>query len=234
MVGLRRLDPSAYVAPLQLSAVVLCYNKREEIVRFAGSLSRQTRKPDHVLVVDDCSTDAPASYYRDVLKPWPLIRLPKNKGQGHARNIGASFLKDDLIIFLDGDIEMEPHMLQKLEEALIRNPQASISYSHYDRIGTRTDHVRALPWDLNRLRVHNYVSMISMIRRADMPNPPFDETLDRYEDWDLWLTMAEAGKSGVMVPEILFSAYYKAGDLSGTGESASWYSAVKEKHRLKK
>jgi len=215
-----------------LTVVVLCYNKMQESKRFMASLKKQARQPDQVVVVDDCSTDAPASYYRDVFKPWPLIRLPENRGQGNARNVGASFAKGELIIFLDGDIDMRPDMLQKLEGALKANPDASIAYSHYDRIGTRTDHVRALPWSAQRLKEQNYVTMMAMVRRQDLPQPPFDESLERYEDWDLWLTMSEAGKKGVMVPEILFGAYYKTGDLSGTGESGSWYAAVRKKHRL--
>lgn len=232
MFGVKTKQNDTPSQPGTLSAVVLCYNKMEEVKRFSASLLKQTRKPDQVIVVDDCSTDAPASYYRDIFRSWPLVRLPKNGGQGHARNVGASFAKGEFLIFLDGDIDMRPDMLEKLENALKSDPSTSIAYSHYDRIGTRTDHVRSMPWNAQRLREINFVTMMSMVRRVHLPNPPFDESLQRYEDWDLWLTMSEAGRKGVMVPEILFGAYYKASDLSGTGESGSWYTMVRKKHNL--
>lgn len=216
----------------KLTAVVLCYNKSKEFPRFWSSLTRQTRKPDQAVVVDDCSTDAPASYYRDIVAPTPLIRLPWNGGQGRARNMGTDLARGDFIIFLDGDIEMKPDMLHRMQHALLEHPEASIAYSHYDRVGTRRDHVRAMPWSLHALQRQNYLSMMSMIRRKDMPTPPFDESLERYEDWDLWLRMASEGKKGILIPEILFTAYYKEGDISGTRESAAWYTIVRQKHRL--
>ena len=217
----------------KLTAVVLCYNKADKIKKCWGSLMDQVRRPDEVIMVDDCSTDKPAAYYREIVAPFTYIRLPKNRGQGHARNVGAKHARCDFIIFLDGDIVMKPSMLQRLERALVEDPGCSISYSHYARVGTRTDHVRALPWDRDLLRRENYITMMSLIRFKDMPAPPFDEKLARYEDWDLWLRMANRGHKGIMVPDILFSAHYKKGDLSSVGESDSWYHTVRARYRLR-
>jgi hypothetical protein len=33
---------------------------------------------------------------------------------------------------------------------------------------------------------------------------PFDESLKRFQDWDLWLTLLAQNKTGVFVPEVLF------------------------------
>ncbi|MBI5729247.1 MAG: glycosyltransferase [Candidatus Magasanikbacteria bacterium] len=33
---------------------------------------------------------------------------------------------------------------------------------------------------------------------------PFDESLRRFQDWDLWLTLLEEGKTGVFVPKVLY------------------------------
>jgi hypothetical protein len=141
-------------------------------------------------------------------------------------------VKGDYTVFLDGDLEMKPEMLQVMEEQLNSNPKASIAYCHYERVGSRVDRLSAKPWDVTALRDMNYISMVSMVRTKDLPKPPLDENLRRYEDWDLWLTMAEKGKTGVMIDKVLFQAHYQPGDLSGTGESGSWYGIVKKKHGL--
>ncbi|OGH90192.1 MAG: hypothetical protein A2537_03520 [Candidatus Magasanikbacteria bacterium RIFOXYD2_FULL_36_9] len=41
-----------------------------------------------------------------------------------------------------------------------------------------------------------------MIRTKDFV--PFDESIKRFQDWDLWLTMLEQNKIGIFVPQILY------------------------------
>ncbi len=66
------------------------------------------------------------------------------------------------------------------------------------------------------------VSNMSMIRRADFPG--CDERLKRLIDWNMWLTLAKRGKSGVYVPEvataqqmrdIVAAVKYREGDNGG-------------------
>lgn len=216
----------------KLSIVILSYNKAPVFGRFVDSLRAQTRKPDQVIVVDDASTDGMAELLPRYCNGWHTIKLFQNGGQSRARNVGFERVKGDLTVFLDGDLEMAPDMLEALEGALAKDPGASFAYGHYERVGSRVDRLGAKPWDVTALRDMNYISMVSMIRTKDLPRPPLDETLRRYEDWDLWLTMAERGKRGILVDKVLFKAHYQPGDLSGSGESGSWYQAVKKKHGL--
>lgn len=215
-----------------ISAVVLSYNKAHIFEKFAESLHAQKRKADQVIVVDDCSTDGMGEMLGRFCNGWHTIKLFQNMGQSKARNLGFERVKGDYTIFLDGDLEMKPEMLGVMEEKLNANPGTSIAYCHYERVGSRVDRLSAKPWDLKALRDMNYISMVSMVRTKDLPRPPLDGTLKRYEDWDLWLTMAEKGKTGVLIDQVLFQAHYKEGDLSGSGESGGWYQTVKKKHGL--
>lgn len=215
-----------------ISAVVLSYNKAYIFQKFVESLHKQLRRPEQVIVVDDASTDGTQDLVGRLCIGWHTIKLSENRGQSHARNVGFERVKGDYTIFLDGDLEMMPDMLAVLEEKLNRHPEVSIAYGHYERVGSRVDRLAAKPWDLRALRDMNYISMVSMVRTKDLPRPPLDETLKRYEDWDLWLTMAEKGKVGAMIDQVLFRAHYQPGDLSGIGESGGWYSTVKKKHGL--
>lgn len=216
----------------RLSAVVLTYNKGWVFDRFERSLAAQTRNPDEIVVVDDASTDDMGARLARLPKDWRVVVLPNNQGQSEARNRGFAHASGDYLIFLDADIELRPGMLEVMARALDADPEISIVYGHYDRQGSRTDPVRAIPWDPSFLRRGNYISTMSMVRRKDLPRPPFDPVLRRYEDWDLWLRMASLGLRGALVDRVLFTAHYRPEDISGTGESVPWYQCVRRKHGL--
>lgn len=48
----------------------------------------------------------------------------------------------------------------------------------------------------------NYISTMSLIRTEKFPG--FDETLPRFQDWDLWLTMLRKGNTGVFTGKCSF------------------------------
>ena len=50
-----------------------------------------------------------------------------------------------------------------------------------------------------------YIHTTSLIRREALPEKPFDENLKRLQDWNLYLTLLEAGYGGAFVPEVLFT-----------------------------
>lgn len=212
-----------------IGAVVLSYQKAWIFQRFWDSLISQTRLPDQIVVVDDGSADGTM----DVLRKNQIPYITSHRaGQSAARNLGLSKLDTNLVVFLDGDLTLQTNMLGRMEVELEEHPEASFVYSHYDRTGAVAGKVTALPWSLDSLKRGNYISPMSLCRRAHLPNPCFDESLERYEDWDLWLRMGKAGRQGRLVDEVLFTAYYQAGDLSSRGESQDHFGAIKQKHGL--
>lgn len=215
-----------------ISAIILTYKKDYCWPIFLRSLTAQTRQPDQVIIVDDASPDSMRRHLRTLPSQWVKVILPRNGGQSNARNIGASRAWGDYILFLDGDVEMKPEMVGTQAWHLDTFPAASFAYCHYERVGTRQGTVWSRPWDPQALREANYVSTMSMVRRAHLPVPPFDPSLRMYEDWDLWLTMMERGRHGVLVDRVLFTAHYRHSDVSGMGESQRWGERVRRKHRL--
>ncbi len=214
-----------------IGVVVLSYSKSWIFERFWRSLEGQTRAPDDVVIVDDGSTDGTLDLVRTLSKDWPIFRTNR-LGQSAARNYGLGMLETDLVIFLDGDLLLQVNMLGRMEQELADHPEVSFVYSHYDRTGAITGRVAAKPWSLDQLKMGNFVSPMSLVRRQDLPHPCFDEELERYEDWDLWLRMGKSGKTGRLIDELLFTAYYRPGDLSAKGESQDHFLALKQKHGI--
>jgi hypothetical protein len=112
----------------------------------------------------------------------------------------------EYLLFLDDDVVLHEDYLARTVGALRENPLCAYAYCHYRRRGIYDDVIRAGPFSPRRLRRDNFISTMSPIRREAFV--PWDERLDRFQDWDMWLTMLERGGVGVLVDDVLFTAWY--------------------------
>ena len=218
-----------------IAVVIPVYNHAEALDRCLSSLFGQTLRPDFIIVIDDGSTLGDPE---PVLKKWhqalPLKFVrQENSGAPAARNKGFSVileeqsddripsgsgdpigrtpasLQDDMVIFCDADVVMNSDCLEKMKRALDENPGASYAYSSF-KFGFKV--FKCGPFDADRLRQMPYITTTCLVRTADFPG--FDESLKKFQDWDLWLTMLDQGKVGVWIPEVLFSAKPRKGGMS--------------------
>jgi glycosyltransferase involved in cell wall biosynthesis len=219
-----------------IGCVVLSYQKAHIFERFWDSLMAQTRLPDQIVIVDDGSTDGTTRLFDRILLDDRFADVTVHHTarirQSAARNYGLKRIATDRVIFLDGDLLLQVNMLGRMEVEMDEHPETSFVYCPYDRTGAQQGRIAALPWSVDRLKTGNYISPMSLVRRTDLPEPCFDEELHRYEDWDLWIRMAKAGHTGRLINEMLFTAYYLEGDLSGRGEHQDWFFRVKAKHGI--
>lgn len=185
----------------RISVIIPCYNHADILRRTMESLSAQTVKPLEVIVVNDGSSDDPSVAVREAahILPITLITLNTNKGAPYARNLGAATAVGDFFLFLDADAILQPTVLQVLHDSLLQNPNAAFSYSNFF---WGTKRFRAKPFDVAALKNNNFIHTSSLIRQSAFPG--FDETLTRFQDWDLWLTIAKDGGVGVWVDQDLF------------------------------
>jgi len=182
----------------RLSVIIPTYQHGSVIEACLKSLLSQTRQPDEIIVIDDGSTDktkAILAPYQDRLS----YIFQENRGEQSTRMRGFERSTGDFVLFCDADVILKPRMLEKMEQALSNHPGASFAYSSF-RFGWKT--FRSFPFDPVRLRQMNYIHTSSLIRRSGFPG--FDSTIKKFQDWDVWLAMLEAGKTGVFIPEVLF------------------------------
>jgi glycosyltransferase involved in cell wall biosynthesis len=113
-------------------------------------------------------------------------------GSNWARNKGFNRVNTPLVLFSDDDIEWEPDAIERLKITLDSNPGVSYSYGSFMR---DEELIGNCPFDEDKLKHYNYINTSSLIRSKDFPG--FDLNIKRLQDWDLWLTMLENGKTGV-------------------------------------
>ncbi|HJV33397.1 MAG TPA: glycosyltransferase family A protein [Patescibacteria group bacterium] len=192
----------------RISVIIPCYNHASTIGRTLEALFAQTHRDLEIVVVDDGSTDDLDRALKPYRGRFRLVRQ-ENRGGPSARNRGFRESSGELVLFSDADIVWRPDALSKLAAALAAHPEAAYAYASF-RFGWKL--FRLWPFDAERLKKHNYMQTGSLIRRERFPG--FDESLKRFQDWDLWLTMLERGDVGVWVPEVLCRVLTKRRNIS--------------------
>jgi glycosyltransferase involved in cell wall biosynthesis len=114
-----------------VSVVIPLFNKEAALGTSIGSVLRQTRLPDELIVVDDGSTDGSRERCQVILAdakpsfPWRIVDQP-NGGVSIARNRGADEARGRFIAFLDADDEWLPEHLEEIEALADAYPSASV------------------------------------------------------------------------------------------------------------
>lgn len=176
-----------------IGIVIPVYNHEDVLRGTLEAIFSGTRKPDQVIVIDDGS-EKPLS--EDLNQAYPEVKFVRqdNQGSNAARNNGLKLLDTDYVMCLDADARLEEGALEALKNALDDNPEKSFSYGSF-YFGPKFFRVR--PYSFEALKKNSYIHTSALVRRHD--HPGFDESIKRFQDWDLWLTMGEQGKFGVFV-----------------------------------
>lgn len=211
----------------RLVVIIPAYNAAQTIAACLDSIARQTRMPDEVIVVDDGSQDATAVVVQ-AHRLQPKLILSKHHGAPHARNRGVKEAKSDLLFFCDADVILETVALERLEHILESSPKASYSYGAFRRWDGIV--MGGGAYQPQRLQRQNFISTMSLIRTADFPG--FDESLTRFQDWDLWLTMLAQGKQGTGTNEVLHTVTRPGIISRGIWSRARGIWTIRRKHRL--
>lgn len=117
-----------------VSVVLPVYNRAHLIEGVLESLLAQSRPPDEIIVVDDCSSDDP-SFIQERDPRIRYFRLEKNQGAAGARNFGASQATGHYLAFLDSDDYWYPTKLEK-QLALFESssvPNLAVVFGEFDR-----------------------------------------------------------------------------------------------------
>ena len=106
-------------APLRnghLTVIVPAYNERESIADTLRSLQAQTRLPERIVVVDDCSADGTGDVAR--MLDVSVVRPTSNTGsKAGAQNVALELIDTEFTMAIDADTTLAPDAIEKLLEA---------------------------------------------------------------------------------------------------------------------
>jgi len=195
-----------------ISIIIPVYNQAKLLARCLDSIRQQTYNNYEIIIIDDGSTDEigpVVQKFKQILGHSLLYFDQKNQGANSARNHGARRARGEYLIFCDADVEMSPGMLELMLTTLKNNLAAGYCYSSF-KWGWKTFNL--FPFDAAKLKQQPYIHTTSLIRREAFPGLAakggtafgWDESINKLQDWDLWLTMLEQGQTGIWLNRILF------------------------------
>lgn len=202
----------------KVSVVITVYNGERWVKNAVQSaLSQTSDRLLEVIVIDDGSTDGTAAVLSEYDGDLVRVVRTENRGVSAARNLGVALARGEYVCCLDCDDEIAERFVEKLAAALDAAPTAAVAYSDMwvfeDGKENEGAVVRAGDWGLERLKRGNVLPCCNLFRKkAWQWAGGYKELHPSWEDYDLWLTMAERGWDGVHVAEPLFRYRVKRGE----------------------
>ena len=217
-----------------VAVVITTYNHARFLGEAIESVLAQTDPAAQVVVVDDGSTDDPAS----VTARYPAVRLiqQRNQGLSAARNTGLHATDADYILFLDADDRLLPNAVAAGLACFMDVPGCAFVYGAHRRIdqagkplgGTRYSPVGADPYaDMLGLNVVGMHATVLYPREVLLAAGGYDTGLRRCEDYDLYLRLARDGRIA-SYPEIV--AEYRWHDANMSHDRQAMLSAALAVH----
>ena len=200
------------MADAQVSVIVPTRNRARYLRRALDSICAQRLPAKEIIVVDDASSDnteaTVANYNSSRIR---YLRCPKQRGAGHARNMGIDVAKGRYLAFLDDDDLWMPDKLALQVEHLQRcKEQVGMVCCAY-RIISEISGTKVKTWVPPKtpmdavyfLRTTGFMTTIPLIRSHCFAiTGGFDEQLTGSQDRDMWVRIADA--FGVAaIPQIL-------------------------------
>ena len=203
-----------------ISVVVTLYNYRAYIQQCLKSLedSKTAAIPGgiEVVIVNDASTDdslkQAIAWQQNSRHPVRIVDKRFNTGLADARNIGLQLARAPYAFIMDADNMVFPRALEQLYTTIVSDSSAAV-YSMLCRFqGVHSDREGLLSyfdWDPQMLVEHPYIDAMALFdRRQLIEIGGYDTELYKFgwfgwEDYDLWLRIAQAKFRVSFLPNIL-------------------------------
>ena len=108
---------------MKVTIVIPNYNGKHFMEPCLSSLSEQTYKDFHILVIDNASSDGSIEYMEENYPDIELIKLQKNYGFSKAVNIGIQHSRTPYVILLNNDTTVDTRYVEEMVKAIEKSPK---------------------------------------------------------------------------------------------------------------
>lgn len=212
------MDASRVSPAPKVSVIVTCYNLGQYLDEAVESVLAQTYQDFEILIVDDGSTDpATEALLAGYRRPKTRVLRVAHGGVAAARNAGIANTSSPYMCAMDADDRFDPSYLEKAVPILERDPSVTFVSCWLRAFGEEEWEWKPEGCGLPALLWEDTVLTASLVRReAVVAIGGYDASMPIQgdDDWDLWLTLAERGYRGVILPEVLFHYRRRPGSVS--------------------
>jgi glycosyltransferase involved in cell wall biosynthesis len=183
---------------VRITVIVPCFNEGRFVADAVASV--REAEPVEIVVVDDGSTDPTTHAVLGEIEQAASARVIRqaNAGVGRARTAGLAASSGRYVLPLDADDLAIPGVLGEMADLLDADPGASAVVGDIQEFGEH-EVLRAVPARLDPYRVAftNEYPITAMFRRSSVESAGGwycpASGLQGYEDWNLWMSLAEGG-----------------------------------------
>lgn len=216
-------------------SVLMTVYKKEEAGFFRQAIDSMVNQTvmsnDFVVVCDGPLTKELDQVIDDSVHKYPnlfrIVRLEKNVGIGAATNIGLQYCKNDLIAKMDADDVAVSQRCELQLAAFDANPQLAVLggyLAEFDHTPEEPYAIREVPLANNDIRKfarrrQPFNNVTVMYRKSVVLKVGGYRSLERNEDFDLYIRLLHADYYAMNLPRVLTSA---RADRSAMMRRASW------------
>ncbi|HUH15119.1 MAG TPA: glycosyltransferase family 2 protein [Gaiellaceae bacterium] len=188
----------------RVAVVIPCYEDGELLLDAVRSVREE--EPVDVVVVDDGSQGEPTRRALEEAEAAGarVLRLERNQGVVEARMAGLATIEAPYVFPLDSDDVLVPGTLARMADRLDAAPEAVACFGDYLEFGGVRDNLRKVPERVDPFRVaYQNEFGAPLLRRSALEQlggwAPGDGDPEDfgYEDWHVWMGIAERGWQGV-------------------------------------
>lgn len=189
-----------------VSILIPCYNYGAYLGEAIDSALAQLHPDIEIVVLDDGSTDNTpdvAAQYGSRIS----YHRTRNQGLPSTLNAGLKLAKGSYCVQLDADNRLHPDFVSRTLEAIqgAQDPKVAFVYTQQRFFGERNALTSRPAYDVNRLKLRNFIDACALVRSDIGRQFPFDPAplVCKVPDYDFFLTLAEHGFTGVLLDEAL-------------------------------
>lgn len=206
---------------VSISVIIPTHNRRELLCQALGSVRAQSCPDFEIIVADDASEDGTSELLAAQFPEVLVLRQAQVQGVSAARNLAVERARGEFLAFLDDDDLWLPGYLEQQRAALLRCPEAVLSFSahqwlHGDGELSWPDLRPALHYDHFRqlMLVENCIFSPSLVMCRRSRWEPMDTLLWANSDVDFYRRLL-AGGPAVYLRQPLAHLRLHAGNMSG-------------------
>ncbi|MDX6567591.1 MAG: hypothetical protein QOH15_169 [Gaiellales bacterium] len=226
-----------------MSVVIPTRDRGHLLLEAVASALSAPVPPFEVIVADDGSTDGSVEAAR---LAYPQIRVVDGPfgNAARARNAGAAVARGEMLGFLDSDDVMLPGKTDRIVEQLRADGGVALVHGSIEAVDETGASAPALT-ALHRARFEQgarigldypglagfcamFTSATVIRRTSFVAVDGYDEALDAYEDWDLYLRLALVGR--LEYADEVVARYRVLRGIVAWDRTAQWTIRVAEKH----
>ncbi len=211
----------------EVVVIMPTYNRANIISNSIRSVINQTFGSFELVIIDDGSldnTDEVVKSFND--DRIHFIKLEKNMGANHARNVGLHYMTSKFVAFLDSDNVWDGDFLKKGVARLERDDselffcRAALNYASKKEVFPNSKHTADELSVYNGIRdllcFGNAIDLNTLIVRTDrmLELDGFDETMKRFQDYELVVRLFEKEIKYSFCDEVLVDNYIQKDSIS--------------------